>query len=249
METLTPASALQPFVIELCGVSFCGAERASFVPPDACAALVVRGVGGGPPGVFVRGPSTRAGRFPRGDLRWAAGVQLRPGSARRLLGVPLDVLTDALVPLEELWGAQGHALAAAVAGAGSLRARLDALETALLKRLSFVGATGVSAPRSVRRALALLERAPMTNVADLAAEIGLSARQLRRHFNEWVGIGPKEAAAVLRFQRAAEALAVSRAPSCAAIALEAGYYDQAHMNLDFRRRTGMTPSTWAVESR
>jgi AraC-like DNA-binding protein len=47
---------------------------------------------------------------------------------------------------------------------------------------------------------------------------------------------------ILRFQRAARDLARPDGPSLCEIALDCGYYDQAHLNRDFREFAGRTPT-------
>jgi AraC-like DNA-binding protein len=54
-----------------------------------------------------------------------------------------------------------------------------------------------------------------------------------------VGIGPKEFARVVRFQRAVHLAALER--NWARIAVDAGYYDQAHLIRDFQDLAGTAP--------
>jgi methylphosphotriester-DNA--protein-cysteine methyltransferase len=92
----------------------------------------------------------------------------------------------------------------------------------------------------VEHAVALLERTGgCAAVDDLAREAGLSARQFRRVCLERTGFTPKFLARVLRFRRAAARLASGRA--AADLALDCGYYDQAHLIHDFREFSGRTP--------
>jgi len=81
-------------------------------------------------------------------------------------------------------------------------------------------------------------RDPGARVDALAAEIGLSERQLRRRFHAAVGYGPKTLQRVLRFRRF---LAGPR-EDLARAALEAGYADQPHLAREVARLAGTTPS-------
>ena len=77
--------------------------------------------------------------------------------------------------------------------------------------------------------------------AELVRDAGWSRRHFTSRFTRATGLRPKAFARVLRFQRAKELL-VRPDASLAAIALDAGYYDQAHLNRDFRAFAGCTPT-------
>ena len=77
-----------------------------------------------------------------------------------------------------------------------------------------------------------------TPVATVAAHVGLGTRQLHRLSLERFGYGPKTLASILRFQRALRLARTER--SAAALALRAGYADQAHLIRETRRLAGTT---------
>jgi methylphosphotriester-DNA--protein-cysteine methyltransferase len=78
---------------------------------------------------------------------------------------------------------------------------------------------------------------PGARVAGVAAELGISERQLHRRMLEAVGYGPKMLARVARLRR----LMALSGDSLASRALDAGYAGQSHMNDEVRRLTGTTP--------
>lgn len=78
---------------------------------------------------------------------------------------------------------------------------------------------------------------PGARVADVAAEVGYSERQLNRRVLAAVGYGPKMLARVARLRR----LVAIEAGPLAARALTAGYASQAHMSDEVRELTGLTP--------
>jgi AraC-like DNA-binding protein len=100
-----------------------------------------------------------------------------------------------------------------------------------------IQAHGAHAPDPlVRAAVAALDR-PRAHVAAVAAELGVSPRQLQRRIAAAVGYGPKTLARVLRFRRLQ---ALPTAPLIE-LALEAGYADQAHMTAEVTRLAGVSP--------
>src|SRR5207302_9762038 len=84
-------------------------------------------------------------------------------------------------------------------------------------------------------------RAPIGTLAD---ELGWSHRRLIARFQEQIGLAPKTLARVIRFDRAVSLLRARGRSSLAEIAYDCGYFDQAHMNRDFRELAGMTPVTF-----
>jgi AraC-like DNA-binding protein len=107
----------------------------------------------------------------------------------------------------------------------------------------FLGHRVVDAAREgFERALAtLVETGGRASVADVADRVGASTRQVERWFATHVGLGAKTVARVIRFQASLKALMRDPGCSLADVAIEAGYFDQAHFIRDFRRMTGGVP--------
>ncbi|HET8939423.1 MAG TPA: helix-turn-helix domain-containing protein [Polyangiales bacterium] len=80
------------------------------------------------------------------------------------------------------------------------------------------------------------------SVAQLAAALGVSERQLLRRCDAAFGYGPKLLARVLRFQAFVRALRVHPQLGLAELALELGYTDQAHLAHDTSELAGQTPT-------
>ena len=151
------------------------------------------------------------------------GVRFRPGGASQLLGVPMQELTDRVVPAHDL-------------GLASLaeRASLPDVECALL---------ALERGRSdslVDEAARLLTLSP--DVGAAASLLGVSARQLERRFKARVGVSPKYFARIRRFQRVFHALEDAGAGGWVDAAAACGYDDQAHLIRDFRTFAGEPPS-------
>lgn len=126
-----------------------------------------------------------------------------------------------------------------------------ALEGAVLQLIaSLVRARPLSADRrsevhAVRRAEEMLgERA--RGAADwqaIATECGLPAAELFRAFQNVLGCTPAGYVRRRRAQNAARALSGGTAP-ISSVALDAGYYDQAHFTRAFKAQFGTTPSEY-----
>src|SRR5690606_667258 len=81
----------------------------------------------------------------------------------------------------------------------------------------------------------------------VAAQLGVTDRHLRRAFHEHVGVGPKEYVRSVRLQRVVRLATTSN--DWGRIAVDAGYYDQAHLIADFRQLVGVTPGAFATRAR
>ncbi|MBI4888511.1 MAG: helix-turn-helix transcriptional regulator [Acidobacteria bacterium] len=168
----------------------------------------------------------------------AVMLRFRPGTASAILGVPAQQLTDRIVGLEDLWGADGRHLRRTMLSVAEIPDMIALLQATIEARAIRAGQS--PSLHLAQQAVSLITRRPTPiSVADLAARLEVTTRHLRRVFTTEVGIGPKEFLRVIRFQRAAGAAAPQ---NWASVAAEAGYYDQAHMIRDFRALTGRTPS-------
>lgn len=179
-------------------------------------------------------------------------VNLTPLGAHLLLGVPMHELTNRVVELGELLGRDGDRLADQLHDTGDWEARFALLDRVLERRLAEARAGTPDVAWAWRR---MLETGGRLRVAELCRELGCSRKHVQRRFSEQIGISPKAFARILRFQRAVHLLGHRDGPAWlpdaergtgagwtgARIAAECGYFDQAHMNRDFRQFAGISP--------
>ena len=202
------------------------------VVPDACVDLIWAGGDR----LTVAGPDTvpRVVALPPGSR--LVGVRLRTGAAGAVLGLPASDLRDISPDAADVLGRRSRRSSAR----SSHRGRGSAL--VLLRGIQ---AHGAHEPDPlVRAAVAALDR-PRVRVSAVAAELGVSPRQLQRRIAAAVGYGPKTLARVLRFRRLQ---ALPTAPLIE-LALEAGYADQAHMTAEVTRLAGVSPVRFLKDRR
>lgn len=170
-------------------------------------------------------------------------IEVTPLGAYRLLGVPMQALSGAAVDLTDVLGPAAHRLVERLAETGRWEARFRLLGRVFAGRM----ATGRAPDPAVAWAWQRLCRSGGSlPIGELAAELGTSRRHLTRRFHHQVGLPPKGLTRVLRFQRAARMYAERPGTSWSRIAAECGYYDQAHLNADFRALAGCTPSEFVT---
>jgi len=231
-EWPAPAALRHAVACAWAQVTDSGAERAGLVLPDGCTDLVWEQGRG----AYVAGPDTGPVATTMAAGTIVLGVRFRPSAGGPALGIPLTELRDLRADLADLRPAQARQLTAALDPEIAAAQMLD-MTAALV-------ADGAPDPE-VTWAARLL-RDPAVRAEDVAAEVGLSLRQLRRRCQAAVGYGPKTLQRVLRFRRfLARVDARPDVLDLAAIAAEAGYADQAHLTRECGRLAGLTPAALA----
>jgi methylphosphotriester-DNA--protein-cysteine methyltransferase len=237
-----PGPRLAPFVERVCFSSDGGdgPPPGVRVVPDGAADLLFSVARDGSCAAHLFGVKTRALWVETPDPRENVLLRLGPGAAARLFGVAASELTDREIPLDALVGARGAEWCERLAGARSAQARRARLEAVL-------GDWSARAAREPDRDDALLHTVVSRlrasrgtlRIAVLADSLGVGARRLERLFLARVGVTPKAFARIVRFFAAYRSLEAGRDPISAA--LEHGYFDQPHLNREFRRLAGAPP--------
>jgi AraC-like DNA-binding protein len=174
-------------------------------------------------------------------------LSLSPLGARALLGLPAGELAMLDVHATDLLGRLAAEIQERLQAARGWAERFDVLDELLLARAAEAGREPrPEVGRAWRQLLASGGRAP---VAGLAAETGWSERHLRSQFQAEIGLTPKAAARVIRFDRARRLLGrqVRTGLRLADLAAETGYYDQAHLDREFGALAGCPPTQWVAE--
>jgi AraC-like DNA-binding protein len=220
-----PAPAPSRDVVACTWHGVAGWRRSLRVLPDGCVDVAWDGVAltATPAAEVVRRVEVGAGSA-------TVGVRLRPVAAGAVLGLPADEL-QAPTALREVWGDAAVRLEEQLA-------ELPA-DTGLARLLDAVTCRARLRTPDARLAAAVdLLACAGSTVEGVAAAVGWSPRQLRRHCLAAVGLAPKSLQQVLRFRRALRALGER---PLAAVAAEHGYADQAHLTRSMRRHAGATP--------
>ncbi len=187
------------------------------------------------------GPMTVPMLFPVQNPTTVLGVRFRPGGASALLRIPARELQDLCPPLEDAWGAQAQRMLQRLTSLQSAASRFSVLQDFLLSRLDPASSMDSALNALIREIEACDEPSP---VESTARSYGFGPRRLRRAFDRWVGLSPKQFSRVMRFQRLLGRVHSGCPGNWAEQALECGYYDQPHMNREFRRLAGVAPSRY-----
>jgi AraC-like DNA-binding protein len=171
-------------------------------------------------------------------------VELNPLGARALLGVSAADLSGHVVGLEDLGPPRFETLVPRLAGVPDWPARFAILDDVFASAVADAASPLPEVGWAWRR---MVRAGGKVRVASLADEVGWSRRHFGEKFRAEVGISPKQAARVLRFERAGSMLRRGGPVDLASLALGCGYYDQAHLTNEWRTLAGCSPGTWIAE--
>lgn len=137
--------------------------------------------------------------------------------------ISLDNLVDISILEDQLGAAQNYAQCMAIA------------EKFLLQQLK----NASSDPLILAATEQIKHRQGQLSITQLASSLYISQDAFEKRFRKVIGATPKQFATLVRMQ------AIVKTPQptdLTHLALEAGYFDQAHFNKAFKQFTGLTPS-------
>ena len=170
------------------------------------------------------------------------GTKFLPGAFAGFAQMPAFTLNDRVASLEEVFSRPGLELSRLLERCEDAESHIEAVEEFLRARMPPPDPRFELVSAAVRE---ILKGDPRLTVAELASRHAVSERTLQRVFRDYVGVGPKWVLKRYRVQEAAERIAADEAEDPVALALELGYYDQAHFIRDFTAQVGRSPGAYA----
>jgi AraC-like DNA-binding protein len=252
-ETRAPAPALRPFISHYAGFCAHGLTPGTHAGlPSRHAHLIIslgdpievlrmpaRALRGESFTALVSGLHDAPATVRRGSSFEGLHVFLEPLGVHAIFGIPASELASRAIDLSDLWGHAAADLVDQLREASTWQARFAFLDEAFMRTLNPVGRP---TPLSwAWRQLAVNHGSG--SVEQLARDIGWSRQHLTERFRSELGITPKTAARIFRFERACRLMKEAQAP-LSAIAASCGYSDQAHMTRDWNALAGCSPRAW-----
>jgi AraC-like DNA-binding protein len=169
------------------------------------------------------------------------GIQLYPHAFPKLLSIPASDLTNESIDINSLFGKEGTELTEKIFTTDCDIQKVELVSRFLEKKFN----------RYERKKDIVIEHAihhihhhkGKVSVEKLVDQSFLSQRQFERSFKELAGFSPKSYLKIVRFESLLNYFTISPVALTDA-ALLFGYYDQAHLNHDFKAFTGVTPSQY-----
>jgi AraC-like DNA-binding protein len=201
-----------------------------------------------PEGSFLYGAIGRLFEREISGTGRAFGIKFRPGGFFPFFTRSLRPLTGKVLPAAAALGDESRDWVVDMETRTVDREQVDLSNQHWLTR-----ARTLADPGSPARATLIADRIisdhAIITVAAAAAAAGMTVRALERLFYREVGLGPKEVICRYRLQEAADRLLREPAPACGQLALEMGYFDQAHFIRDFKRVVGASPEEYRRRQR
>jgi AraC-like DNA-binding protein len=171
------------------------------------------------------------------------GIKFNPGAFRPFLKAPASSLTNRTVPVTRIFGRgvrreNVEALESVLVGVVDEDRMIEAAEAFFRARVPAPDETVTLASSLVRR---ILEEPEIKTVDDLVDRTGIGKRTLQRIFGEYVGATPKWVIRRYRLHELVEKFNSGSKMNWADLALELGYFDQAHLINDFKSIVGYSP--------
>lgn len=192
-----------------------------------------------PQSAFIMGFCRKYTVFPLAAEFDYFGIRFLPGMFTQLFSVAADELSDMVSPLAQVLPAVANFIQTTYSTAldtSLLQQQLDTYFSQVIQTTSFD-----FDPRFYDALLYIMKNQGVVAAAtDL--QTGVSPRQLRRLFNQYVGTSPKTFSKIVRFQHILNAKPSQQSLRQNPLFYDVGYYDQAHFIKDFKTLYGVTPT-------
>jgi len=172
-------------------------------------------------------------RIPRG----AGGAAGRVHPA----GFPLTELGGQIVDLTEVFGREAGVLVDRLRARPSWPGRFAVLDAFLARRIAHGPEPAPEVAHAWRRIRAT---GGAVRVGRLVEEVGWSHRHLIAMFRRQIGLAPRTAARLVRFERVLRRLDRRSPIRWEQVAADLGYADQAHLIKGFKHFSGTTPAAY-----
>jgi AraC-like DNA-binding protein len=170
-----------------------------------------------------------------------AGFGIRPSAWKALFREPATRLTDKTVSLSDLWGDIAEDMMNELCAAQSDEARVVALERAVRRQLNAVGRWRTD--QQISQFEIIARQSSMMRIDEICQLLGLSSGQLERRVAATYGLTPKAVLRRSRFLELASTIRGMSSPDEAHLA-SLRFFDQSHMNREFKRFLGLTPKAF-----
>lgn len=193
---------------------------------------------------WISGVRTQPITIPSGQGSRMLIVAFKRGKAYPFYSPPMSEFTDQVIEAEDVFGVRVLHLREQLLACTSPEQMFALMEMFLLRQSRGNFPSDV-ASRCVEYALAqIMEQSRRVDFEQLSLQIGYSQKHFISMFKQQVGIPPKQYMKIMRFQNAILQIERSGSALWSEIALQSGFYDQAHFIHEFKSFSGFTPGEY-----
>lgn len=174
------------------------------------------------------------------------GVKFRPGGFRPFFGKSVSLLRNRSAAICDVFGAEAASLEDEILAHRDDSRMVEVAEQFLRMRLP---PCDPEVERVGEIVDAIAVDRDIIKVEQVMERWHLGKRMLQRLFNAYVGVGPKWVINRYRLHEAIERLDGDVPADWTQLALELGYFDQAHFIRDFKALVGRSPAAYARQQR
>ena len=173
------------------------------------------------------------------------GIKFKPGGFYPFVKTPVSIFANKLINLEEMLGRETHSVSSTILNLSGYHEMSEAAESFLRNILPEPDENITIIDNIVEQ---VIKDRAIIKVEDIVGRFGINKRALQRLFNIYVGVNPKWIIKRYRLHEAAEQLAISEERNYSTLALDLGYFDQAHFIKDFKAVIGKSPEEYAKQN-
>lgn len=170
-------------------------------------------------------------------------INFRRGRAFPFVQMPLNELTDSVVDAELVLTNEIINLREKILAIKNIEQKFSVVEKYLLKFYKSRLQVNPFIDFAVNR---IISSPDQSSLQYISANIGYSQKHFIKLFKENVGVAPKAFLKIIRFQKAVAEIESGKRVNWAEIAIESGYYDQAHFIHSFKDFSGFTPNDYLL---
>ncbi len=188
--------------------------------------------------LWVEGPRTKITVIPVNSLEVIAFI-VRPGALKTLIGIPVSETRDGMIDLSLVWGKETENLKEKLFLAPDIETRIDLFERVLAERVRVSN----DVDYFVQDVAQLIQKqGGLGSLEPVFQKTGYTQRQVLRKFNDWMGMGPKQYARIIRCKNLIENINFQEEQNWTRLAKTHRYFDRTHLASDFYKLLGQLPS-------
>ncbi|GGD89680.1 helix-turn-helix domain-containing protein [Paenibacillus nasutitermitis] len=169
------------------------------------------------------------------------GIKFRPGAFYPFLGKPVSTLTGRTVPFQEIFGMSSQTLEQQLFSQKTAEQMISLAESFIRERLPEPDPNIDFIHNLVQ---SMISDRSIVKVDDIVRRFPIHTRQIQQLFRQYVGVSPKWLIQRYRLHEAVETMADGDIPDWSRLAVDLGYYDQAHFIKDFKSIVGKSPEAY-----